>query len=45
MIDEVLGITFDDFRDSLLLLRVLERKTLHEPMLRSRLGRLERNVY
>lgn len=45
VIDEELGITFDDFRDSFLLLRVIEKKELQEPMLLSRLGRLERTVY
>lgn len=45
VIDEVLEITFDDFRDSLLLLRVIEKKTLREPILQSCLGRLERNAH
>lgn len=45
VIDEELGITFEDFRDSFLLLRVIEKKELQEPILLSRLGRLERNVY
>ena len=45
VIDEELGITFEDFRDSFLLLRVIEKKELQEPILLSRLGRLERKVY
>ncbi len=43
VIDADLGITFDDFRSSLMLLRVLEKRTVSQAVFKSRLGRLERN--
>jgi hypothetical protein len=43
VIDEELGITFDDFRHSLLLLRVVEKSEMSSPTLRSQLGRLNRS--
>lgn len=43
IIDADLGITFDDFRSSLMLLRVTDKRPVSGPVFKSRLGRLERN--
>jgi hypothetical protein len=43
IIDAELGITFDDFKSSLMLLRITDKRTIAEPVFKSRLGRLERN--
>jgi hypothetical protein len=43
IIDAELGITFDDFKSSLMLLRITDKRTVAEPVFKSRLGRLERN--
>jgi hypothetical protein len=43
IIDADLGITFDDFRSSLMLLRVTDKRLVSGPVFKSRLGRLERS--
>ena len=43
IIDADLGITFDDFRSSLMLLRVTDKRPVSGPVFKTRLGRLERS--
>jgi hypothetical protein len=43
IIDADLGITFDDFRSSLMLLRVTDKRPVSGPVFKNRLGRLERS--
>jgi hypothetical protein len=43
IIDADLGITFDDFRSSLMLLRVTDKRPISRPVFKSTLGRLERS--
>lgn len=43
IIDADLGITFDDFRSSLMLLRITDKRTVTEPVFKTRLGHLERS--
>ncbi len=43
IIDADLGITFDDFRSSLMLLRVTDKRSVSGPIFKSRLGQLERS--
>jgi hypothetical protein len=43
IIDADLAITFDDFRSSLMLLRVTDKHPVSGPVFKSRLGRLERS--
>lgn len=43
VIDPELGITFDDFKNSLMVLRITDKRTVAEPIHKSKLGRLERN--
>jgi hypothetical protein len=43
IIDADLGITFEDFRSSLMLLRVTDKRPVSGPVFKTRLGRLERS--
>lgn len=43
IIDADLGINFEDFRSSLMLLHITDKRTITEPVYKSRLGRLERS--
>lgn len=44
LIDEELGLTFGDLRNSLLILRVRRSETVQGPFLRSNLGQMEREI-